>query len=1436
MVDSWWRVFTAALKRSLAPRQPRRRNRRHRDFSRYIAVCILERRELLAGFTPGNLVISTIGTGATLDASATVVTLREYGLDSADTPTTATLVNSLSAPSANAGSNSGNLTNAGSAATEGTLNLSTDGSKLTLLGYDAPEGLANLTATTASANNRSIGVADASGTLTVGPRLTDAFSTSNARAAASVDGSKFWVGGNTGVRYVGTNAAAPTTSTALITSSPPSTRFVTIATDQTGKQFLVGNSAATVFVWTTASLPTTATAQQSLTLTGLGSDLGEIVMLDRSPTLGATGLGGIDTIYVTNGQSSTTGSISKYEWTGSAWASRSSRSYTNGLNGLTARVTEAGNVQLLATTRLSNGDNQLVTRIDTSAFGSDISLGSYTVLATSGAGYGFRGVAFTPDEAISGSLTPGTAALANAGGAPVNLLGDVTWNDGSTFNGGSLTISGTANGDVLSLANVSGKITTSGNAVLFNGTIIGQFSGGNDNNVFRVDFNSRNDVNRVSKAMVEQLLEQLQFTTISGASSRLLSVNLKQAADQDSHVESFTAAQTIAINQPPSQVQLTNATTSLAENTNVPMRLKLADITVVDDNRGVNVLGLTGADANAFEIVGQELFLKAGTVLDYESKSSYSVTVTVDDPAAGTAPDATVSYTLTLTDLAEPPEIGVAVATVDVPDGTAFDFGSVDVGVTVSRTFSVTNTGIGPLTLQPVIITGSAFSLASSNFTAGQSLAVNATVTFTIAMNTSTAGTKFGTVTFLNDDLDEAVYNIDLNGTVTEPVIVPVLLDDGDAGFSLTGSWETQTGGYGNDTRAAGGNDGTKTATWVFTGLTSGTYQIDATWLPGSDRASNAPYVVRDGVGGSILSVFGVNQRVLPSGARSDGGRPFAHLETVTVTNGTLVVGLSNNGTNGAIFADAVRIERLPIPPSVPRLEVKDGATAVWSGTTLSVGSAPQGSVALTKTLTVRNAGIADLLLQPISLTGTGYTLVTPNFTAGQVLAPNATVNITVQLSTGAVGTFPGTLSFGHNAGSPFVLPLSATISPLDLALVDDGDAGFSLTGAWETQTSGYGNDTRAVGGSDGTKTATWTFTGLTAGTYQIDATWSPAGDRANNAPYIVRDGAGGTILSAFSVNQRALPSGARSDGGRPFAHLQTVTVTNGTLVISLSNNGTNGAIFADAMRIERLSPVPFAPRLDVKNGATPLWNNGNLNFGTGTQGGTAPTRTITVRNTGTADLVLQPLSLTGTAFSLVTPNFTDSKVLGPNETVDIVVQLSAATAGSFASTLSFGHNAGGSFVLPLSGVITTPPPVGLAIIDDGDAGFALTGGWESQNGSGYGADVKAVGGNSGTNQAAWTFAGLTAGTYQIDATWTPGSDRASNAPYKFLDGVGGTIIGNAVVNQRVLPAGADSAGGRPFASIGTVTVTGTTLVVQLANAATNGAIFADAIRIFRVV
>jgi hypothetical protein len=103
-------------------------------------------------------------------------------------------------------------------------------------------------------------------------------------------------------------------------------------------------------------------------------------------------------------------------------------------------------------------------------------------------------------------------------------------------------------------------------------------------------------------------------------------------------------------NAAPTAVSLTPNSLSLVENTSVPSNLKVSDITITDDGLGTNTLFLSGTDADFFTIIGNVLYLKAGTTLNFENKSTYSVTVNVDDATLGSTPDASASFTLTVTD------------------------------------------------------------------------------------------------------------------------------------------------------------------------------------------------------------------------------------------------------------------------------------------------------------------------------------------------------------------------------------------------------------------------------------------------------------------------------------------------------------------------------------------------------------------------------------------------------------------------------------------------------------------------------------------------------------------------------------------------------------------------------------------------------------------
>lgn len=177
------------------------------------------------------------------------------------------------------------------------------------------------------------------------------------------------------------------------------------------------------------------------------------------------------------------------------------------------------------------------------------------------------------------------------------------------------------------------------------------------------------------------------------------------------HPQLWVYAPSTVPNQAPTAVQLDNVVTSIPENTSTTSPIKVADIVVTDDGLGKNNLTVTGTDAAFFEITGTALYIKAGTVLDYETQTSYEVSVNVDDPTLGGTPDASTSYTLMVTDvLIENPNV----PTLIISEVAPWSSGNSPVG---GDWFEVTNTGT-----TAVDITGWKMDDGSSSFTAAVAL------------------------------------------------------------------------------------------------------------------------------------------------------------------------------------------------------------------------------------------------------------------------------------------------------------------------------------------------------------------------------------------------------------------------------------------------------------------------------------------------------------------------------------------------------------------------------------------------------------------------------------------------------------------------------------------------------------------------------------------
>lgn len=164
-----------------------------------------------------------------------------------------------------------------------------------------------------------------------------------------------------------------------------------------------------------------------------------------------------------------------------------------------------------------------------------------------------------------------------------------------------------------------------------------------------------------------------------------------------------------------------------------------------------------------------------------------------------------------------------------------------------------------------------------------------------------------------------------------------------------------------------------------------------------------------------------------------------------------------------------------------------------------------------------------------------------------------------------------------------------------------------------------------------------------------------------------------------------------------------------------------------------------------------------------------------------------------------------------------------------------------GNSVSDLQSVAAPPAPmaggVDETIIDNGDVGYSLFGTSDSLTTDGFDGDFEILGGSAGPRNgssiAAWDFTGLEAGNYRVSATWSPGSNNATDAVYVVI--TGGATASQTRINQQRTP-GDFTASGEFWQDLNTsVAVTDGTLRVLLGDEA-SGRSIADAIRIERIL
>lgn len=991
------------------------------------AVALLPIASYAGPFTADNLVVSRIGNGsASLNNAAHPISLVELTSAGANP---AGGSNIIALPSfSSGGNNQGGFTDSGSATSNGTLNLSVDGQYLATLGIDAQLGTGSVTGTSAATANRNVGRIDATGTISVRARLTDAFSGDNARAVCTDTGAVFYATGNAssgpnaGVRYIDATSSVATTSTQIVSGN---LRNVILAKDNNGNKVLV--QASTSVISYHAGVPTAAATPTAFTFTtgGMSSGSGAMVFFDRNAGTNATGLNGLDTLYLVDGAT-----IEKYEWTGSGWTQRGSTTTTGGnLFGLAARIV-GSNVELYATRELAS-NNGLYKLTDASGFGGTLS-GTPTLIASAGTNFGFRGVAFAPTAASTITTTGTLAAVDTTYGAAsasptsfsvsgASLTGDLTvaapagFEVSTTIGSGYATsLNLTQSGGAVSATTIYVRLAAATAAGTHSGNVVVSGGGASPKNVATAP----SVVSPASLTITGVTADGKPYdgnttTTLSGTPAYVGLQNGESFAVTGTAAANFDTA-AAGMNKPVTVTGYTAPTTNYtaSQPTGLTANVSTVDLTITANDvvkpqgntltggtsyTGFTSLGLVNSEAIESVTVSYGAGAAAGDLA-----ANYPDSVTISDATGGTFTPSNYEITYVPGDITV--TAGPSISLGGTPTALTFVYGNAIAGTPTSFTAGGAN-----LTGDLTVTAPSGFHVSLSSAT-GFGSSVNLTATSgTVA--TTTIYVRLAELNTVGDYSGNV--SVSGGGATTQNIAIPL--------SAVTTKELTITGIAGVNKEYTRTNDATLSGTPALVGVV-GSDDVSVSGTPSATfnnvLVGTAKPITVSGYTLAGTSAFNYTL-AQPAGLTAD-----ITTKALTVT-GAAVTARAYDGTTNAT-----------ITGTLDGVIAPDVVTFVGTGTFASAG--PGAGIAVTSTSTLAGADAGNYsLTQPIGLTGditastnadlSSLVLSTgafsPAFGAAQLnyveLVDNATTSLTVTPTTASAVATVTVNTVPVTSGSP---------------------------------------------------------------------------------------------------------------------------------------------------------------------------------------------------------------------------------------------------------------------------------------------------------------------------------------------------------------------------------------------------------------------------------
>ena len=348
-----------------------------------------------------------------------------------------------------------------------------------------------------------------------------------------------------------------------------------------------------------------------------------------------------------------------------------------------------------------------------------------------------------------------------------------------------------------------------------------------------------------------------------------------------------------------------------------------------------------------------------------------------------------------------------------------------------------------------------------------------------------------------------------------------------------------------------------------------------------------------------------------------------------------------------------------------PELNLQTSATSRACSYTHNFGSISTSNSSSVP-LTIQNTGTADLTITSLALSGSAdYTITAPPATPFTIAAGGGSQVITVNFNPSSGGTITGALTIGSNDS-------------------DEGTCVFNLTGIGVVPAPELNLQTSATSRACG---YTHNFGSIsTSNSSSVPLTIQNTGTADLTITSLALSGSADYTLSAPPATPFTIAAGASQIITVNFSPSSGGAIT-GALTIGSNDSDEGTCVF----NLTGIGVVP-APELNLQTSATSRVCGYTHNFGSISTSNSSSVP-LTIQNTGTADLTITSLALSGSAdYTLSAPPATPFTIAAGASQI-ITVNFSPSSGGAITGALTIGSNDSdeGTCVFNLTGIGVLP-------------------------------------------------------------------------------------------------------------------------------------------------